>query len=161
MKKNVTLSSYCLIVSALTTALICGVFVYTLKSQYHPVSKYIWGAAAALLIISALCYMPISITLDDKHLRIRRPLKTKNIPVAEISGVRLCAPTMGAKRICGSGGWFGWYGRFKENDLGNYFAYYGKASDCFLVTLKNGKKYMLGCNDAPDMVKAIADKITN
>ncbi len=42
--------------------------------------------------------------------------------------VKLCAPTMGKKRICGSGGWFGWYGWFSEKDFGKYFAYYGKAS---------------------------------
>ena len=68
----------------------------------------------------------------------------------------MCAPTMGTIRICGSGGWFGW---FSEKDLGKYFAYYGKASDCFLVTLKNGKKYMLGCKDTPKMVNAINEKI--
>lgn len=66
---------------------------------------------------------------------------------------------MGEKRIFGSGGFFGWYGWFSEADLGKYFAYYGKASDCFLVTLKNGRKYMLGCADAPAMVAEIRSNI--
>lgn len=67
----------------------------------------------------------------------------------DIAEVKLCQPTMGAIRICGSGGFFGWYGWFREGDIGKYFAYYGKSSDCFLVTLKDGRKYMLGCTDAP------------
>ena len=40
-----------------------------------------------------------------------------------------------------------------------FFAYYGKASDCFLVILKNGKKYMLGCQEAPEMVEAVKKNI--
>ncbi len=91
--------------------------------------------------------------------RSKRPLKIKTIPISEISDVKLCSPAMGAIRICGSGGWFGWYGWFKENDLGKYFAYYGKASDCFLVSLKDGRKYMLGCKDAPEMVDAIKSRV--
>ena len=105
--------------------------------------------------------MPLSISVDKESLNINRPLKIKSIPLPEITDVRMCAPTMGTIRICGSGGWFGWYGWFSEKDLGKYFAYYGKASDCFLVTLKNGKKYMLGCKDAPEMVKAINNRIGN
>ena len=158
MKKRVELSTYCWIVSAITTAVICGVFLATIKTDNN-IAAYIWGAAVVVLLLSALCFMPLSISLDNKSLRIRRPLKAKSISLTEIANVRLCAPTMGAKRICGSGGWFGWYGWFSEKDLGKYFAYYGKASDCFLVTLKNGKKYMLGCKDAPEMVNALKEKI--
>ena len=100
--------------------------------------------------------MPLSFSLDKESLRIRRPLKTKSIPLSDIAAVRLCPPTMGAIRIIDSGEWFGWYGWFSEGDLGKYFAYYGKSSDCFLVTLKSGRKYMLGCKDAPEMVESIS-----
>lgn len=160
MKKRVELSSYCWIISSLTVAIICGVFLATVKTDNH-LAAYIWGAAVIVLLLSALCFMPLSISLDNHNLRIRRPLKSKSIPLSEIAEVRLCPPTMGAKRICGSGGWFGWYGWFKENDLGKYFAYYGKASDCFLITLKDGRKYMLGCKDAPEMVKAINERTSH
>ena len=159
MKKQVVLSSYCWIISALSTALMCGVFVYALKRPDNDLAVWILGAAIVVLFLFTLCYMPLSISLDNESLNINRSLKIKSIPVAEIMEVKLCAPTMGAKRICGSGGWFGWYGWFSEKDLGKYFAYYGKASDCFLVTLKNGKKYMLGCKDTPKMVNAIKEII--
>lgn len=159
MKKRVELSSYCWIISSLTVASICGVFLATVKTGNY-LATYIWGAAVIVLLLSALCFMPLSISLDNRSLRIRRPLKAKSISLTDIADVRLSSPTMGAKRICGSGGWFGWYGWFKENDLGKYFAYYGKASDCFLITLKDGKKYMLGCKDATEMVKAINNRIS-
>lgn len=162
IKQRVELSSYCWIITSLTTAFICGMFICCLKIADNDIAVWLWGVAVAVLFLSALCYMPLSISLDNESLNINRSLKIKSIPLTEIANVKLCAPTMGAKRICGSGGWFGWYGWygwFKENDLGKYFAYYGKASDCFLVTLKNDKKYMLGCKDAPEMVNAIKEKI--
>lgn len=158
MKKRVEFSTYCWIITAITTVVICGVFLATIKTDNN-IAAYIWGAAVAVLLLSALCFMPLSIYLDNESLEIKRPLMVKSIPLTDIADVRLCAPTMGAKRICGSGGWFGWYGWFLEKDLGKYFAYYGKASDCFFVTLKNGKKYMLGCKDAPGVVNAIKEKI--
>lgn len=159
MKKRVELSTYCWIISALSTAFICGVFLYALQRPDNNLAVWISGAAIIMLFFSTLCYMPLSISLDNESLNINRSLKIKSIPLTEIANVKLCAPTMGAKRICGSGGWFGWYGWFSEKDLGKYFAYYGKASDCFLLTLKNGKKYMLGCKDAPEMVNAMQETI--
>ena len=161
MKKRVELSTYCWIISALSSTFICGVFLYALQRPDNNLTVWISGSAIIMLFLSTLYYMPLSISLDNDSLNINRSLKIKSIPLTEIANVKLCAPTMGAKRICGSGGWFGWYGWFSEKDLGKYFAYYGKASDCFLVTLKNGKKYMLGCKDAPEMVKAINNRIGN
>lgn len=137
----------------------CGIFVYALKQLNNEWAVWSIGGAIVILFLSTLCFMPLSISLDSKSLNINRPLKIKSIQFTDIDKVKLCAPTMGAKRICGSGGWFGWYGWFSEKDLGKYFAYYGKASDCFLVTLKDGRKYMLGCKDAPEMVAAIQGKL--
>lgn len=159
IKQRVELSSYCWIISAFSSTFICGIFLYALQRPDNNLTVWISGAAIIMLFLSTLCFMPLSISLDNDSLNINRPLKIKSIPLSDIAEAVLCQPTMGAKRICGSGGWFGWYGWFSEKDLGKYFAYYGKASDCFLVTLKNGKKYMLGCKDAPEMVNAIKEKI--
>ena len=101
----------------------------------------------------------MSISVDEANLNINRSLRIKSIPLKEIKSVKLCPPTMAEKRICGSGGWFGYWGWFSEPSIGKYFAYYGKASDCFLIELKDGKKYLLGCADAPLMVERISSKI--
>lgn len=66
---------------------------------------------------------------------------------------------MGERRIIGSGGWFGYYGRFSDREIGKYFAYYGKASDCFLVTLNDGRQYVLGCKNPGAMVEAISSRL--
>lgn len=79
--------------------------------------------------------------------------------MSEVESVELFQPTMGAIRICGSGGFMGYWGIFREGDIGNYIAFYGKASDCFLVRLKNGSKYVLGCNQPDKMVDYINSQI--
>ena len=159
MKKKVELSSYCWIISALSFALLCGIMVYVSQQSDNEWAVVILAIAIALLFCLTLFYMPVSVSLDSDALKINRPIRSKKIPLSDIESAKLCSPTMGAKRICGSGGWFGWYGWFSEGDLGKYFAYYGKSSDCFLVTLKSGRKYMLGCKDAPEMVESIGRSI--
>lgn len=104
------------------------------------------------ITVPTLWYAPLSVSVTaSKGLVVRRPLTALRIPSEMISSVRRCPPTMGAMRICGSGGFMGYWGWFRERDLGRYFAYYGKSSDCFLVTLTDGRKYMIGC-EAPDEI---------
>lgn len=79
--------------------------------------------------------------------------------MSEVENVELFQPTMGAIRICASGGFMGYWGIFREGDIGKYYGFYGKASDCFLVRLKNGNKYVLGCDQPEKMVDYIKMQI--
>lgn len=122
-------------------------------------SFYFYGVAVVGVCLAGLYYGPMSVRVTDAAVEVVRSLKIKRIFLADVKEVRLLSPTMGAIRICGSGGFMGYWGWFREGDLGKYFAYYGKASDCFLMVLKDGRKYMLGCKDAPEMVEAIREKL--
>lgn len=77
----------------------------------------------------------------------------------DIDNVELFQPTMGAIRIFASGGFMGYWGMFREGDIGRYYAFYGKASDCFLIRMKNGDKYVLGCDNPSHMVAFIRSQI--
>lgn len=119
-----------------------------------------WSVFVVILLIISLYYMPMSIGADENAIYVNRSLKIKTIPMTDVVSVKLCPPTMGAIRICGSGGFLGYWGWFSERDLGKYFAYYGKSSDCFLLVLSNGRKYILGCQNAPQMVEYISRQIS-
>lgn len=67
---------------------------------------------------------------------------------------------MGERRVCGSGGWFGYWGWFHDRELGRYFAYYGKSSDCFLVRLRNGRSYVIGCQNPQTIIDEVCRKIS-
>lgn len=158
MKQKVYLSTYSIIVSIICYIVLIGCICFAANQNNQ---WGIWSLFAVIILMSigVLFFTPMSISVDDNNLTVNFSIRNKDFPLSQIESVKLCPPTMAEKRIVGSGGFFGYWGWFKERDLGKYFAYYGKASDCFLVTLKNGKKYMLGCNDAPEMVAEIQGKL--
>ena len=152
MKQPVILSAFSLIITIVSNALILSIMFLNNPPVYVQISLgVIWG----MTVLASLFYMPLSISADKTAIYINRSLRIKAIPIQNVASVKLCPPTMGAIRICGSGGFFGYWGWFKERDLGKYFAYYGRSSDCFLVELKDGRKYVLGCKNAPKMVEYI------
>lgn len=159
MKKSVKYSGWSWTWTAIIT-LFCVIFGITwyINGKYE--KAIVLTVAFALLVITALIYAPLYVKVTDKHLAVRRPLKSRVIDMADIASVELFPPTMGEIRICGSGGWFGYWGWFKERDLGKYFAYYGRSSDCYLVKLKNGRQYIIGSEDAADVVEAILRHIS-
>lgn len=156
MKKSVVISTFCLILTILTVVLLIGIWLYTFNNGAPVIGIISLTVLLLLFFVAALFYSPLSISADDDAVRIHRLLKTKSIPYSEIETVMLCPPTMSERRLCGSGGFFGYWGWFREPSIGKYFAYYGKASDCFLVRLKNGSQYLLGCKDKGDMVDYIS-----
>ena len=159
MKKKVTISTYAMVMTIISLAILIGIMCAQV-SRENLTMAYIIAAGLVILCTAGLYYSPMMISVDDTNLNIHRSLRIKPIPLKDITSIQMCAPTMGARRIFGSGGWFGYYGWFSERDLGKYFAYYGKSSDCFLVRLKDGRQYMLGCNDAQEVVKYIEARIS-
>lgn len=154
MKKSVRFSLWSWIWTAALTAF-CVIMggIWYFDGKYE--KAIVITVAFAICVVLALIYAPLYVKVTDKHVAVRRPLMSRVINMDDIVSVQLCPPTMGAVRVCGSGGWFGYWGWFKERDLGKYFAYYGRSSDCFLVTLKDGRKYIIGCTDAPYVVETI------
>lgn len=159
MTQKVTYSNYSRIITLCTLALLVVPFLIQLRRD-TVIAAFI-GGIIMLLLAGALWYAPVSVSLDGRELSVRRPLRSKKISLADIASVDLCPPTVAERRICGSGGFLGYWGRFYEPSVGRYFAYYGKASDCFLVTLRDGRRYMLGCNNAPTMVEALKKSLKN
>ena len=161
MRKRVNFSTYSTVITVLSIVILAGVlFVVFSDPESSLVTRIGVVVIVLLFCLSGLFYAPLAISVDGDALCVERPLRRKVIPLADIADVRLCKPTMAERRLCGSGSFLGHWGRMYERDLGRYFAYYGKASDCFLVTLNDRRKYMLGCKDAPEMVAAIKKTIT-
>ncbi|MDE5880645.1 MAG: PH domain-containing protein [Muribaculaceae bacterium] len=159
MRQRVELSSFSVIMTTLGLVILIGALLFAIFSD-APVAGVIFLAVLLTFVgFAALFYAPLSISVDNRELNVNRCWKAKTIPLSEIESVKLCPPTMAERRLCGSGGWFGYWGWFSEPSIGKYFAYYGKASDCFLVRLKDGRQYILGCENPKDMVAYLSSKI--
>lgn len=157
MKSKVKLSQYALILTFIVNiALIIGCVLTFNKAQ----GFYIILSVLILLNVMALLYGPVAVESDSKYVTVKTMLRKHRIPIRNVESVELFQPTMGAYRLFASGGFFGYWGLFREGDIGRYAAYYGKASDCFLIRMKNGDKYVLGCADPSRMVSYIQSQIS-
>ena len=152
MKSKTKLSTFSLI---LTIVIICAMIAGCWYSWPQKSIFYTLLVMLVIMLVFGLCFSPIAIKVEAGKVVIISPLMNHSITISEIESVELFKPTMGAVRICGSGGFMGYWGKFAEGDIGKYTAYYGKASDCFLVRLKDGRKYLLGCENPSEMVDYI------
>ena len=158
MKRKVELSTY----SVILTVAIIVIFVLGMLRSLRVGPEwlaYLLGGSLVLMCGLALFFTPISVSVEDGCLNVNMLLRSRSLPLREIQMIALCPPTMAEKRILGSGGFFGYWGWFREASIGRYMAYYGKASDCFIVRLKDGKNYMLICIDPLGMMEYIDSKL--
>lgn len=113
--------------------------------------------------ICALLWVPLDVTADDDEVRIRRPFKTRRIKMSEIES----AQPYQVSRKPGKKAFrsapirtFGRWGHYHDDNIGDYFAYYGKPDNTVLINLKDGRKYVVGGSDAKAMADYINEKAT-
>lgn len=152
MKSKVKLSTYCkVITSVVTIALMTGIIM-----MWGEGDKWILLCVITVgLIGSALFYSPRSLEAGDSVLKIHRILRTKEIPYTAIVSVDRCLPSAGGIRLCGSGGYMGYWGYFHDMMIGAYFGYYGAYDQCMLLRLRNGRQYVVSCVEPDLMASAI------
>lgn len=157
MKSKISLSTYSIILTTVLTAVLAGLSVYTFGENL-PAFILVLTVLLTLLVFSAL-YAPRYLEVTDRHIVVYSLLKNHTILLSDVVAVEQFAPTLGAIRIAASGGYFGYWGIFREGDIGLYTGYYGKASRCILVRLKNGDKYLLGTDDPAATAACIASRL--
>lgn len=113
-----------------------------------------------LLLFLGLLYGPTQIIANRDYIIVKTYFLKHKILVSDIESVELFQPTLVSIRLFASGGYFGYLGLFRDGYIGTYAGYYGKATDCFLVRMKNGGKYVLGCEN-PDIMVNFINSVIN
>ncbi len=158
MKERVVLSKRSTAITFFCLAIAIGTF---LISMHIFVMAIICSIAICVPVALALWYCPLSIEISDKYLYINRSISpSKKIKLSDIKIVRIYQPSIYSIRICGSGGFLGWWGWFRDPIIGTYFAYYGIPKDCFIVELTNGRIYLLGCKNSKAMISVLKERIS-
>lgn len=145
--------------TVLTCTVLLALFVGCIVSVHDKPIFFTLLPLYVIAIICALLYAPLYIMADADKLYMGSVLRKRALNMHDIAGVELFSPTMGAMRIFASGGFMGYWGMFREGDVGRYYGFYGKASDCFMVRMKNGDKYVLGCDNPEAMVVYIKSRL--
>lgn len=116
---------------------------------------------AIILIAIVLCgYMaPISLKLSDTQFKIHRLGRALSIPYGQIEGAGVFDFEPNTVRVWGSGGFFGFTGKFSNSELGIFTAYIGDTSKTFYVRTRGGKTYALSCEERELVVAKLREKI--
>lgn len=85
---------------------------------------------------------PTGYAIDDDAVRIERRAGAVTIPISTIREVQELPSQAWFIRVGGSGGWLGFYGEFKNRDLGQVTMYATRGTDRVLVAT-NGRKYVV------------------
>lgn len=156
MKFKIKYSRY----SASITAIIIIILAAGCVLTFHEKPKFFILLTMSLIILLAgLMYGVTNLRIDRGFIILGSPLRKRKIRLSDIQSAELLQPTMGIQRIIGSGGFMGYWGIFREGYIGRYYAFYAKASDCFLIRLRNGDKYLLGCTDPAKALDYIQKQI--
>lgn len=159
MKLKVKNSRYVnAVTSIILGVLYIGCMVTIIRHEY--LAFYALLSIFLILVVFGFIYGVVYIKMTPDNIVLGSILRRKKILMRDVKSAELFQPTLGAIRIFGSGGFMGYWGIFKEGDIGRYYAFYGKSSDCFLVRMKNGDKYVLGCEEPSRAVEYINSQIT-
>lgn len=159
MKYNVNHSSLVRVEGMLLMIFYCMLLGYFSRHGEMPVFVVL-AIVLGIWLMLALYYSPRAIEVSDEAVSVRRLFAERNLAYADIANVELCTPLVSERRIFGSAGFLGYWGWYKDAVVGKYFAYYGKTTECFLVTMKSGRKYMLGCEKTEEVVEYIRQRIS-
>jgi hypothetical protein len=101
------------------------------------------------VIVFSYLWHPISYTITDYSLIIKRILKPLELKINEINELKQMSKSdlSGTIRTFGVGGLFGYFGKFYNRKYGTMNWYVTQNKNRVLIELKNGQKYIISPDD--------------
>ncbi len=157
MKQRIKYSTYSILVTvAILLLFIIGVFALLGNTEKLTLFCIIMGGVT----ITGLYFCPKYIEANDSGIVLHRLMSSPKLHLYDnIQTVEPCYPSLGGLRLCACGGYFGYWGYFHDFVIGSYIGYYGSRNNCILVKMKDGKQYVLGCDDATSLVDYIKSQL--
>ncbi|MDR0233127.1 MAG: PH domain-containing protein [Dysgonamonadaceae bacterium] len=143
------------------TLIVCAIVI---AAEYYLITSLLLSFDWSVLIAS--CIMPLIFLYflleSPKFLEVNKTdiivhkWKGKlTINYEQISKIEPYKPDYTDIRRIGSGGVFGFIGKFSNSTIGNYQSYVGDNKQAFLIETKEGKKYVLSCENRDLVINMI------
>jgi hypothetical protein len=123
-----------------------------------------WPVVACVLVLTvilcaAVLFAPLGYAVMPQGVLIRRMGRSVAIGFEQIADARcIDSKEIGfALRIFGSGGFFGWFGRFYGSRLGWFTAYSTNVQNLVVITLTDGAKILISPEPAALFVQAVEE----
>ncbi|MBU3837297.1 MAG: PH domain-containing protein [Candidatus Phocaeicola faecigallinarum] len=118
--------------------------------------KYTLIVVFIATIIGGLGYMPIRLTIGNDKIILHRLFGAINISIKDIIEIKAIpnSETAFSIRIFGSGGLFGYLGKFKNKILGNYTMYATNVNELILIRTDR-KTYVFSCKNRDEFIESV------
>ena len=113
------------------------------------------GILIFILVICGIYYCPKYIEATNSLLIIGKLISKKVLPLADIASVTPYQHTMNFGAPLGSSGFMGYWGHYRNQELGKFSVYGTSLDQLILVILKSGKQYVISCKNAEEMSNQI------
>lgn len=118
--------------------------------------KYTLIVVFIATIIGGLGYMPIRLTIGNDKIILHRLFGDINIPIKDIIEIKAIenSETAFSIRTFGSGGLFGYLGKFKNKKLGYYTMYATDINELILIRTAR-KTYVFSCRNRDKFIESV------
>jgi hypothetical protein len=117
----------------------------------------------AIVIPGVILYFafetPVFVELTEIHFILHKLKGRVTIHFNQISDIKKYKPDSSEMRFCGSGGIFGFVGKFNNASIGKYQSYVGDYAQAFLIQTKDGKKYVFSCENSDLIITKIKNEL--
>ena len=121
--------------------------------------KWIIGCVVILPVLYIATWIPINLSANTTHIILHKLIGKITIPIGEITSVQIIDKSMisNSIRLFGSGGVFGYLGKFRNRLLGNYIMYITERKN--LILIKTHKKtYIFNCKGPDSLIMFVNSK---
>ena len=131
------------------------------KANMKDISVILIVVLLVLTYLIPYLFRPIKYVIDDKRLIIKRPLKPYEIELKEIKKIEPLneEDLKGKIRVFGSGGVFGYFGKFRNKRFGTMLFFATRLSNYVHILTIDGKNIILTPDERDEFIKTITDKI--
>ena len=118
--------------------------------------KYLLVAVFIITVIVGISYAPIRLNANAEKITPRMLFRTLTIPLSEVTAVSKISERDISSSIqtFGSGGLFGYLGRFKNDKIGSYNMYATELNNLILIRTSS-KIYVLSCSRPHEFIEFV------
>lgn len=148
--------------AGLLFVLLCLIIYYYILGNYvenYGVALWMRIFNKVLIIISftyaawVMPNAPSQIGLTNESILLFHFGWIERIKLEDISSIKVDAPAKDVKRLTGSYGFSGYWGKREDKTHGKYYTCYGRPDKCIFIRLKNGDGYMVGSKNPQRFVE--------
>jgi len=152
------MSPVILVVTVLVNALFVSMVISAFRSSILAIE-----ILSLVILISPALFAPLRLIVDEKSLRIWRPIGKVEIQLEDIKSCNIIEDNRGffdkTIRTCGSGGLYGCLGHFRHSVYGKMRLFVTHLKQCFMIRMKDGRIFVVSSPKRKEIMEFINGKI--